>query len=425
VPSSQGMRPPDCVLEPSELSFPQGRDAFHQRMKVLLVTSFPPSRGDLNEYGFHLASALRNNPHVELVILADEIDCGNELDGFPVERCWSFDSIFNPLRLLLAIRKHKPNVVWFNIGFSTFARSPVAAFLALTVPGFARLSGCYTHITLHTIFERINLADAGVRWPAVYRAAGRIGTQLLLLANDVSVLLPSFRDDLVASYGKRAKRVQFRAHGTFEGSMREKSVGADNSKRIILAFGYWGTYKRVDVLLDSMDEVVRAVPNAVLVIAGTNHPSTPGYLESLQKQWAGRSCVRFLGYVPETELPDLFSSASVLALPYTSAAGTSGVMHQACQYGLPMVASSIPEIIEIAEQEKVAVEFYAPDDARTLAAQLIRVLTSGELHGRASEQNLLAAGLTPISEVTNGYVQLFRQRVFGSFSSSGRQVTAQ
>jgi glycosyltransferase involved in cell wall biosynthesis len=418
VPSSQGMNLSLSVSEASQLSS-QADDVARRPMKVLLVTSFPPSRGDLNEYGYHLACSLRNNPEVDLVILADEIDSGNELDGFPVERCWRFDSISNPLRLLSAIRKHNPDVVWFNIGFSTFARSPLAAFLALTIPGFARLSGCYTHITLHTIFERINLKDAGVRLPALYRTAGRIGTHMLLAANDVSVLLPSFRDDLVTNYGKRARRVQFRPHGTFDSAKHERTV-AYSSERVILAFGYWGTYKRVDLLLDSIDEVVRSVPNAVLVIAGTNHPSTPGYLESLQKKWAGRSCVRFLGYVPETELPALFSSASVLALPYTSAAGTSGVMHQACQYGLPMVASSIPEIVEIAEQEKVAVEFYPPNDAQALAAQLIRVLTSDELYRRASEQNLLAAGLTPISEVTNGYVQLFQERL--SYSFSGRQV---
>jgi glycosyltransferase involved in cell wall biosynthesis len=416
------MRLPLCVSESSEL-VSQTNAVARRRMKVLLVTSFPPSRGDLNEYGYHLAYSLRNNPEVDLVILADEIDSGNELDGFAIDRCWRFDSISNPLRLLSAIRKHNPDVVWFNIGFSTFARNPLAAFLALAIPGFARLSGCYTHITLHTIFERINLKDAGVRWPAVYTAAGHIGTQMLLLANDVSVLLPSFRDDLAANYGKRANRVRFRPHGTFDSAKYEKTVASETSERIILAFGYWGTYKRVDLLLDSMDEVVRNVPNAVLVIAGTNHPSTPGYLESLQKKCASRSCVRFLGYVPETDLPTLFSSASVLALPYTSAAGTSGVMHQACQYGLPMVASSIPEIVEIAEQEKVAVEFYPPNDARTLAAHLIRVLTSDELYRRASEQNLLAAGLTPISEVTNGYVQLFQERLFHSFS--GRQVTAQ
>src|SRR6266496_6216463 len=107
------------------------------RLRICLVTCFPPSRGDLNEYGFHLASALGGNADVELVLLADEIPFGEELKGFDVERCWRFDSLLTSARLLRAIRRAKPDVVWFNMGFSTFARMPVAAFLSITAPALA------------------------------------------------------------------------------------------------------------------------------------------------------------------------------------------------------------------------------------------------------------------------------------------------
>ena len=110
-------------------------------LKICLVTSFPPSRGDLNEYGFHLACALKNDPNVELLLLADETDSSEELEGFRVERCWRFDSLLTPAKLVKAIRKAKPDVVWFNMGFSTFARGPVAAFLSITGPAMTRVSG--------------------------------------------------------------------------------------------------------------------------------------------------------------------------------------------------------------------------------------------------------------------------------------------
>lgn len=384
-----------------------------RRLKVLLVTSFPPSRGDLNEYGYHLACALKDDPNVDLCILADETSAGPDPEGFCIERCWRFDSISNASRLLWHIGKHRPDIVWFNIGFSTFARSPLPALLALTVPALARLSGFYTHITLHTIFERISLKDAGVRWPGLYRVAGRVATHLLLMADDVSVLLPSFQTDLVKNYGARANRVLARPHGTFEGFERRTPTLANGPERSILAFGYWGTYKRLELLLESMDEIARAVPNAVLVVAGTDHPSTPGYLEALKKKYAGHP-VRFLGYVAEDELPKLFSNASVLVLPYSSAAGTSGVMHQACQYGLPMVAAAIPEMVEVAKEEKVAVEFYEPGDGKALAGHLTRLLSSDELRRAASEQNLRAAGLTPMSQVVGEYLRFFEQKVFKS-----------
>ena len=118
-------------------------------MRLCLVTSFPPSRGDLNEYGYHLASVLRSR--VELTILADESPAGAELPGFRAQRCWRFDSPLNALRLLRAIWKTKPDVVWFNMGFSTFARSPLSAFLGAAIPALTRCMGFYTHITLHTV----------------------------------------------------------------------------------------------------------------------------------------------------------------------------------------------------------------------------------------------------------------------------------
>ncbi len=376
---------------------------------------------------------MRDDSRVELSILADDDHSQDELDGFNVQRCWRFDSISNPVRLLRAIAKHKPDVVWFNIGFSTFARSPVAAFLALTVPALARGMGYYTHITLHTVFERINLTDAGIRFPGLYRIAGRIATRLLLLSGDISVLLPSFRTELLSNYGVSADRVHARPHGTFAGMLTSESTQPEStqpgstpavvaqpspSERIILAFGYWGTYKKVDLLLDSIDQIRSQVSNAVVVVAGTNHPSAPGYLESLQQKWAGHAGVRFLGYVPEDDLPALFKSADVLVLPYSSAAGTSGVVHQACQYGLPMVAAAIPEIVEIAKEERVAVEFYDPGDGRTLTNHLTRLLQSDDLRRSFSEQNLLAAQGTPISEVVDDYLRFF-SAVSSGFQNAG------
>ena len=58
-------------------------------MKICLVTTFPPSRGGLNEYGLHVAQALTNLPQLNLTILADKLRIPEtEMDGFHVIRCW-------------------------------------------------------------------------------------------------------------------------------------------------------------------------------------------------------------------------------------------------------------------------------------------------------------------------------------------------
>jgi glycosyltransferase involved in cell wall biosynthesis len=364
----------------------------------------------LNEYGYHLASALREHPEVELLVLADEISADGESKEFHVQRCWRFNSWLTPARLWRAIRKADPDVVWFNMGFSTFARQPVPAFLSIAGPALSRISGFYTHVTLHTVFERISLRDAGVRMPRVYRAAGRLATSVLLRANDVTVLLPSFRLELLKKYKAKSDRIHFRPHGIFSPERSPALRNGNYKEPTALAFGYWGTYKRLDVLLERWREINKELPDAKLLIAGIDHPSAPGYLDSLKRKYVLNANINFLGYVPEPDLPKLFRMASLLVLPYSSAAGTSGVVHQACEYGLPMVAADVPEIRELADVYGVAAEFYEPEDGLTLQRQILRILKSPELRANMALQNLNVGSNMQMSQVVGSYVNLFKAR---------------
>jgi len=63
----------------------------------------------------------------------------------------AFDSIFNLVRVLRAILKNKAGCSLVNIGFSTFARSPLAAFLGITIPAFSRLLVLYPHHPAYSV----------------------------------------------------------------------------------------------------------------------------------------------------------------------------------------------------------------------------------------------------------------------------------
>src|SRR6202043_3104098 len=116
-------------------------------MKICPVTTFPPSTGGLSEYGFHIAQQLQRNPFLNLTVLADELSPNHvEPEGFNVVRCWSFDDPGSAFRLLKAVNQLEPDVVWFNLLFSTFGRNPLVAFSGLMTPLLARLSGGYTQI---------------------------------------------------------------------------------------------------------------------------------------------------------------------------------------------------------------------------------------------------------------------------------------
>ena len=376
-------------------------------MKICLVTAFPPSRRGLNEYGFHIARELQRDPLLSLTILADELDGEvEELPDYDVTRCWRFDSWANPARLLKAIYDIRPNVVWFNLLFSTFGNRPVAAFSGLTQPALSRLSGHYTHVTLHHLMDNINLADFNVRFPRLYRAAGSAATRMLLMANSISVLLPVYRRTLIDKY--RGENVHFRAHGILGGRPEPPDFSQrGNPQHLILAFGKWGTYKRLELLIEAFEQLVHEMPNLRLVVAGGNHPQTPGYIESVAETMKGNPRVEFTGYVAEEDIPKLFRPSSVLVLPYSSATGASGVAHLACEFGVPIISAGIDDFREMAYDEGLAVDFYETGSARSLAKQLHKLLNDEERMREMAEQNFSAALRMTMPQIIRQYLRSF------------------
>jgi len=393
-------------------------------MKICLVATFPPSGRQLNEYAFHIARELQNNPDVELTILADQLEdyqfatdeYGNslkahqqpELKGFTVVRCWKFGSLATPVRLLNAIRQLKPDVVWFNLVFSSFAtpENPVAAFVGLAAPALTRAAGYFTHVTLHHIIEHVDFAAAGVRRERLFRLGTTLATKALLRANSVSVLLPHFRTTLIEKYA--ARNVLLGTHGTFSSKPSPPdSMKRGNPDLRILAIGHWGTYKRLETLMLSFHSVLRTVSNARLIVAGANHHTKAGYWESIRDSQPLGMPIEFRGYVPEEAIPELFSTTSLLVLPYDSATGSSGPAHQACEYGVPIVCADIDDFRGMAAAEDMAIRFYKKGDAAELAEQIISILQSPEEQRQMSEQNFRAGVEMTITSVIKNYLRWF------------------
>ena len=375
-------------------------------MKVCLVTAFPPSTERINEYGFHLARELKKREFISLTVLADQVpEPIEELPGFDVERCWKFNSITTPFQLLRAVRRSKPDVVWFNLVFSSFGDNPIAAFLGICTPLLLRLCGVYTHITLHHVIESLDLSK-GTRFPWLYRTFGAIATRLMLFSGSLTVLLPSYRKVLLENY--RAKYVHLRKHGVFSACPKFPDVSKrGNPEHRILTFGKWGTYKRPEILIEAFAQIADRFPNAKLVIAGSNHPTCPGYIESLHERWRDCSRIEFQGYIPEAEIGNLFSSATVLILPYTSAGGPSGVAHQACEFAVPIIGSDIPDFHDMAETEELAMLFYETGNPDSLAKVLADLLENAILQQEMAEQNFSVAVRMTMERVVGQYLQSF------------------
>jgi glycosyltransferase involved in cell wall biosynthesis len=393
-------------------------------MKICLVTAFPPSGHQLNEYAFHIARELQRNPQIDLTILGDELgdyqfatdsdgkplsaDSHAELAGFNVVRCWKFNSLITPVKLLKTIHRIRPDVVWFNLVFSSFATQdhPVAAFAGLCIPALSRALGYYTHITLHHIIEHVDFSSAGVRQERLFRLGSHMATRSLLKANSVSVLLPVYKATLLDKYA--AQNVLLGTHGVFapRPTPPDFSVRGNPDHRIV-AIGHWGTYKRLETLMAAFPAVLESVPTARLIVAGANHHTKAGYWEGVRDANRHVPNIEFRGYVPEENIPQLFGTASVLVMPYDSATGSSGPAHQACEYGVPIVCADIPDFRNMGTEEDMAIRFYQTGNAADLAGNLISLLQSPAEQQQMAKQNFSAAISMTMPNIVGNYVRWF------------------
>jgi glycosyltransferase involved in cell wall biosynthesis len=391
-----------------------------ERLSIALVTAYPPGRNSLNEFGLHLANNIAQNIEIlDVVVLSDETDEGSPewVERIRVLPTWRFNSLDNLRRVVRGVRRSRPDAVVFNLQFATFGDRKIAGGLGLLIPVAVRyLTRTPVLVILHNLADNVDMLDAGFAGSRVtatlMRWAGRLLTRALLAADLVAVTIPRYVEQLEKSYG--ARNVVLAPHGSFEKLEKSfvPSFETPSDPRRIMAFGKWGTYKTVDVLIEAYEKLLaEGLTDLELVIAGSDSPNSPGYMAGVAESYGHLPGLVLTGYVAEEDVADLFRSSAVVAFPYTSTTGSSGVLHQAGQYGRAAVLPRIGDLIDIIEEEGFLGEYFQPEDAASLAEALRRVLDDDELREQMGRRNFLAASGIPMSEVIDWHLIHLRRLI--------------
>lgn len=386
-------------------------------MKLAIVTAYPPSKVTLTEYGYYLVKHFRLHEEItELYILCDHTEGGKDLDfeeaGCPiiVRECWAFNrysSFFSIARCLSHIR---PDAVLFNLQFLKFGDKKIPAALGLLLPAYCRLKGIPTISLLHNILEQVDLENAGFTknrfLKAIYGFIGSSLTRFVLASDVLAVTISKYVGILERKYG--ARNIALVPHGTFE-TPPEPSYALPEGPKQVMAFGKFGTYKKVDILIEAVELIrARTDENIEIVIAGTDSPNTPGYLESVREKYRHVPQIRFTGYVPEEEVPVIFSQSAVTVFPYTSTTGSSGVLHQAGSYGNAVVLPDLGDLSILVREEGYIGEFFDALSSESLADAIEKILTDAAYRIRLGKTNYKAACSLPMSEITRIYLEYFK-----------------
>lgn len=146
------------------------------------------------------------------------------------------------------------------------------------------------------------------------------------------------------------------------------------TQRHVVTLGYFGTYKRLDILLDGFQLVRRSLPDTELLIAGQESCHTPGYLERLVSHYPGQlHNVRFLGYVKHEDIPSFFWNSNVVCVTNATTPGSSALPRLAAVYGRGLVVPHVDSFLDL-QHDGWGVTYYEHNNAGSLAATLLAIL---------------------------------------------------
>lgn len=137
--------------------------------------------------------------------------------------------------------------------------------------------------------------------------------------------------------------------------------------------------KGAEYLIDAMAEVVREIPEALLVLVGHGDwVKGEDYLQVLRDRARDRGIaanLRTLGFRKDVE--EVLSSLSIKVLPSVFGEGSSLVLMEAMALGVPVIASDTEGNNEVVEHERSGLLVPARD-AQALAAAILRVLSDAD-----------------------------------------------
>ncbi|MEP5340834.1 MAG: glycosyltransferase [Algibacter sp.] len=390
-------------------------------MKLAIVTAYPPSKVTLNEYAYHLVKQFRQKENItELVLLTDTTEGKKDVKfteagcKITIKECWTFNSYTNIFKVTKAINQEQPDAVLFNLQFMKFGDKKIAAALGLMLPLICKLKKIPNIVLLHNILEEVDLGNAGFTnnkiMQKVYGFIGFTLTRLILQADTVAVTMQKYVDILEDKY--KVNNVKLIPHGTFE-VLEEPSYEIPLEPFKIMTFGKFGTYKKVEGLIEAVELIKKnSNLNLEVVIAGTDNPNTKGYLESVEKQYSHVEGLTFTGYVAEEDVPKIFKESTIVVFPYTSTTGSSGVLHQAGSYGKAVVMPDLGDLALLVKDEGYRGEFFEPTSISSLALAIQKILVDNTYRIALEKANYKAATAYPMSRIADMYLNTFETIIY-------------
>jgi len=323
-------------------------------------------------------------------------------------------SLHRQKKVFITILKLRPDVVHFNVHLASFGRGKVVNFAWSLLMPLLALFRIKTVVSLHNLYERINIEKAGLKNTALNRFGLTLATKFYTLASYVIVTVRSYVKIIGGRYKKQAFHIPHGAN-LFNPPIPNNpshlfNLGNPGSGRSghVLFMGYVGPYKDIGLLLEAFRRVRSRKPWVKLLFSGSVHLNYPEVIQRVEI-FKKEPNVVFLGYTPEEKLPDLLENTGVVILPYATCTGTSGVLHSLANFRKPIVATDLPEFREL--RDEGAGILLVDRNPEAFSKAIIKVLEDEELYTTLGELNYSFSQGRTWDKVVQAYVELYKAAV--------------
>lgn len=328
-----------------------------------------PEKTGVEQYAFELLSALRGviPPEVRVVLYSDT-STSADFGDLPANWEWrqigrTGQRLWTQMHLSREMRRKPPDVLFIP-----------AHVLPLIHPR-------RSVVTIHDV--------SFMRAPKVYRPLSRAylrWSTAFALARASRIIVPSewTKRELMHFFGERGEQIAVIPHGPIP-SPAEPTDAASVVKRYdlrpmsyVLVIGRVEEKKNLQTLLKAAAILrQRGKPVPEIVFAGHDGLGAEEVRHAVVEQGLADR-VRFLGFVPENDLPALIVSAGALAVP-CALEGFGLPVLQGFASGVPVIASRAGALPEVAGDAALLVP---PDDPNAWANALTAILTDAGTRDR-------------------------------------------
>ncbi|MCI4331748.1 MAG: glycosyltransferase [Thermoplasmata archaeon] len=349
---------------------------------VTIVVPLPPSyRGGTEEYAYRLAARFARAVPVRIVTTTVRATTGTpsvEIGTIPVTALPGRELFERPVVWGLHARRTLRRLVETSALVQLHMPFP---FIERRVTSWARSAGIPVVLTYHMdadagggghprLAEWVTRAYRSFSAEPALAACGAVVSNSAGYARASPVLSRHLSKVKVIAKGVAPERLGIAPEGSPRPPRLDPGTallpGSTNQERRIVFVGRLVPYKGLDVLLDAMPAIRSGEPEVVLYVAGKG-PMREA-LERRSSQLGLSSSVRFLGFVPDERLGDLYRSADVVACPSLNLMeSTATTLEEAAACGTPVLGSALPGADESIPHDGVHGILVPPGDATKLA----------------------------------------------------------